>query len=114
MKICKDYVLECKKAVNGDNYKYCTVAAGESDIASLIYRTMLGETGEIAFGMDGCYKVHLIAGGTEVPKHYHLMFSTTSSWIWIYDDNTRVLSLVNDKGFDIYQAGEMGLLIRFK
>lgn len=114
MKIFKDYVLECKKAVNGDNYKYCTVDAGVSDIASLAYRTMLGETGEISFGMDGYYKAHLIAGYTEVPKHYHLTFKTDSSWMWIYDDYEMVISLVNDKGFEIYQAGEMGLLIRFK
>ncbi|WP_299413729.1 hypothetical protein [uncultured Dialister sp.] len=113
--INKAYVLENKKMVNDKcNYKYCTVSAGESDIASLIYRTMLGETGEIAFGMDGCYKARLIAGDTEVPKHYHLMFNTNASWIWIYDDNRRVLFLDNDAGFEIYEAGEMGLLIRFK
>lgn len=119
MSIDKKYVLEMKKLARAekykDFYKYCTMSAGISDIASLIYRTSdPKEVGEIAFGEDGDYKAHLIAGDTEVPSHYNLVLDTESSWLWIYDDDGKILDLTNDAGFQIYRAGEMGLLIRFK
>ena len=90
MKIDKNYVLEMKAISIAekykDFYKYCTLSAGVSDIAALVYRTgSPKEIGEIAFGEDGDYKAHLIAGDTEVPSHYNLVLDTCSSWLWIYD-----------------------------
>lgn len=119
MKIDKSYVQEMKTIARAekykDFYKYCTLGAGMSDIAALIYRTSdPKEIGEIAFGDDGSYKAHLIAGDTEVPSHYNLVLDTESSWLWLYDDDGKVLDLENPAGFQIYRAGEMGLLIRFK
>ena len=119
MSIDKAYVLEMKTIARAekykDFYKYCTMNAGISDIASLVYRTSKpGEIGEIHFGGDGCYKVHLIAGDTEIPAHYNVALDTDASWLWIYDDDGKTLDLVNDAGFQIYRAGEMGMLIKFK
>lgn len=119
MKIDKNYVLEMKTIARAEKYKgfykYCTLSAGVSDIAALIYRTSNPkEIGEIAFGEDGDYKAYLIAGDTEVPIHYNLVLDTSSSWLWIYDDDEKTLDLENPAGFQVYRAGEMGLLIRFK
>lgn len=119
MKIDKNYVMEMKALARAekykDFYKYCTLGAGMSDIAALIYRTSNPkEIGEIPFGEDGDYKAHLIAGDTEVPSHYNLVLDTGSSWLWIYDDDGKVLDLENPAGFQIYRAGERGLIIRFK
>lgn len=119
MKIDKNYVMEMKTIARAekykDFYKYCTLGAGMSDIAALIYRTSdPKEIGEIAFGEDGSYKAHLIVGDTGVPSHYSLVLDTSSSWLWIYDDDGKTLDLENPSGFQIYRAGEMGLLIRFK
>lgn len=119
MSIDKTYVLEMRKIERADKYpdyyKYCTLSAGMSDISSLVYRTSKpGEIGEIHLGEDGCYKVHLIAGDTEIPAHYNVVLDTDASWLWIYDDDGKSLDLSNDAGFEIYRAGEMGLLIRFK
>lgn len=123
MKIDKSYVQEMKALAQAekykDFYKYCTMSAGVSDIAALVYRTSSPtsspkEIGEITFGEDGDYKAHLIAGDTEVPIHYSLVLDTSSSWLWIYDDDEKTLDLENPSGFQVYRAGEMGLLIRFK
>lgn len=119
MKINKDYVEEMKALARAEKYKsfykYCTLSAGVSDIAALVYRTSNPkEIGEIAFGEDGSYKAHLIVGDTEVPDHYYLVLDTQEPWLWIYDDDGKVLDLENPAGFQIYRAGEMGLLIRFK
>lgn len=119
MKIDKNYVLEMKALARAekykDFYKYCTLSAGLSDIASLIYRTgNPTEIGEIAFGEDGSYKAYLIVGDTEVPVHYSLVLDTQEPWLWLYDDDEKVLDLENQAGFQVYRAGEMGLLIRFK
>lgn len=117
-KINKAYVLEKKKENDRYKtayYKYCTVPAGWSDIAALTYRTSdPKEIGELAFGEDGDYKAHLIANETPVPDHYNLVLDTNEPWLWIYDDDEKVLDLENDRGFQIYRAGMMGLLIRFK
>ncbi|WP_071142091.1 hypothetical protein [Acidaminococcus timonensis] len=119
MKIDKNYVMEMKAIARAekykDFYKYCTLSAGVSDIAALIYRTSNPkEIGEIPFGEDGDYKAHLIAGDTDVPSHYNLVLDTASSWLWIYDDDGKVLDLENPSGFQLYRAGERGLIIRFK
>lgn len=119
MKINKDYVMEMKTIARAEKYKsfykYCTLSAGVSDIAALVYRTSNPkEIGEIAFGEDGSYKAHLIVGDTEVPGHYSLVLDTREPWLWIYDDEGKTLDLVNPSGFQLYRAGEMGLLIRFK
>lgn len=114
--IDKDYVLKEKAENSLWPYQYCTVPAGSSDIASLIYRTGNGETGEIPFGEDNTYSARLITGDTEVPEHYkkNKILDTDAPWIWLYDDDGKSLDLSNDAGFEIYRAGEMGLLIRFK
>lgn len=116
--IDKKYVLKKMKNSAGkpSYYKYCTVPAGSSDIASLLYRTGNGETGAIPFGEDDSYQAHLIAGDTEVPEHYreHKVLDTTAPWLWLYDDDGKSLDLSNGAGFEIYIAGRMGLLIRFK
>lgn len=118
MKINKTYVLNHRnmdKNLRPDDYRYCDEYAGISDIASLIYRTSDSkEIGEIPFGEDGRYKAHLIAGMTPVPGHYSLVLDTQEPWLWLYDDNEKTLDLYNKDGFQIYRAGEMGLLIRFK
>lgn len=87
-----------------------------SDIAELVYRTSHDEIGVLHFGGDASYMAHLIAGTTEVPSHYleNKVLDTDASWLWIYDDDDKTLDLWNAKGFEIYRAGEMGLLIRFK
>lgn len=117
--IDKDYVLNTKKIYRADEpekYKYCTEFAGDSDIASLAFRTSKSEIGEIPFGEDGGYDVHLIAGNTEVPQHYKdgQILDTDASWLWIYDDYERTLELANQDGFEVYTAGMRGFLIRFK
>ena len=119
MKINKNYVQEMKSLARTekykDFYKYCTLSAGVSDIAALICRTSdPREIGEISFGEDGNYKAHLIVGDTEVPGHYYLVLDTQEPWLWLYDDNGKVLDLENQAGFQLYRAGEMGFLIRFK
>lgn len=119
MKINKEYVMEMKTMARAEKYKsfykYCTMSAGVSDIAALVYRTSNPkEIGEIAFGEDGSYKAHLIVGDTEVPDHYSLVLDTNASWLWVYDDDNKTLDLVNNAGFQIYRAGELGMLIRFK
>lgn len=122
MKINKAYVLNHREIamddhLRADSYKYCSVFAGDSDIAALAYRTSKpGEIGEIPFGMDASYYSWLIAGDTPVPEHYkeRLILDTDASWLWLYDDDKKTLDLVNRDGFQIYRAGEMGLLIRFK
>lgn len=117
--IDKEYVLKMKNSTGTKKpayYKYCTVPAGSSDIASLLYRTGNREMGEIPFGEDDSYQAHLIAGDTEVPEHYreYELLDTTAPWLWIYDDDGKSLDLSNDAGFEIYIAGRMGLLIKFK
>ena len=114
--IDKEYVLKEKTEHSFCTYQYCTVPAGSSDIASLIYRTGNGETGEITFGEDNTYSARLIAGDTEVPEHYkqNKILDTDAPWLWLYDDDGKTLDLWNAKGFEVYRAGEMGLLIRFK
>lgn len=117
--IDKKYVLTMKKiyrAEEPEKYKYCTTFAGDSDIASLAYRTSKGEIGEIPFGEDGGYDVHLIAGNTEVPEHYKdgKILDTDASWLWIYDDDEKELDLTNPDGFEVYRANDMDFLIRFK
>ena len=117
--IDKEYVLEMKDSAGAKKpayYKYCTVPAGSSDIASLLFRTGNRETGEIPFGEDDSYQAHLIAGDTEVPEHYReqKVLDTTAPRLWLYDDDGKSLDLSNDAGFEIYIAGRMGLLIRFK
>lgn len=119
MKINKEYVEEMKALARAEKYKefykYCTLSAGVSDIAALVYRTSNPkEIGEIPFREDGDYRAHLIAGDTEVPSHYNLVLDTREPWLWIYDDEGKTLDLVNPSGFQVYRAGEMGLLIRFK
>lgn len=119
MKINKEYVEEMKALARAekykDFYKYCTLSAGVSDIAALVYRTSNPkEIGEIPFGEDGDYRAHLIVGDTEVPSHYNLVLDTREPWLWIYDDDGKTLDLENPAGFELYRAGEMGLLIRFK
>ena len=115
--IDKEYVLKMKNSAGKPSYyKYCTVPVGSSDIASLLYRTGNREMGEIPFGEDDSYNAHLIAGDTEVPEHYReqKVLDTTASWLWLYDDDGKSLDLTNDTGFEIYIAGRMGLMIRFK
>lgn len=122
--IDKEYVLKMKNSAGKPSYyKYCTVPAGSSDIASLLYRTGYQqsapwnrEMGEIPFGEDGSYQAHLIAGDTEVPDHYreNKILDTEGPWLWIYDDDGKSLDLSNDAGFEVYIAGRMGLLIKFK
>lgn len=122
MKIDKEYVLNHREIamddhLRADSYKYCSVFAGCSDIASLAYRTSKpGEIGEISFGEDATYYPWLIAGDTPVPEHYQgrLILDTDASWLWIYDDDNKTLDLENQAGFQIYRAGELGMLIRFK
>lgn len=119
MKIDKNYVEEMKALARAEKYKsfykYCTMSAGVSDIAALVYRTSdPKEIGEIPFGEDGSYKAHLIVGDTEVPNHYSLFLDTQEPWLWIYDDDGKTLDLENPSGFQVYRAGEMGFLIRFK
>ena len=119
MIIDKEYVLEMKNnagAKTPASYRYCTVPAGSSDIASLLIRTGNREMGEIPFGEDDSYQAHLIAGDTEVPEHYReqKVLDTTAPLLWLYDDDGKSLDLSNDAGFEIYIAGRMGLLIRFK
>ena len=117
--INKEYILKMKNSAGAKNpayYRYCTVPVGSSDIASLLYRTGNRETGEIPFGDDDSYNARLIAGDTEVPEHYReqKILDTDAPWLWIYDDDGKSLDLSNDAGFEIYVAGLMGLLIRFK
>ena len=117
--IDKDYVVDRKIAYRIDNdtyYKYCSCPCGDSDIAELVYRTSHDEIGALHFGGDASYMAHLIAGTTKVPSHYqeNKILDTDSSWLWIYDDDGKTLDLWNAKGFEVYRAGEMGLLIRFK
>lgn len=113
MKIDKSYVQEMKALARAekykDFYKYCTLSAGVSDIAALVYRTSSPtsspkEIGEITFGEDGDYKAHLIAGDTEVPIHYSLVLDTSSSWLWIYDVVWRKSSDPSDDGRKVVGA----------
>lgn len=117
--IDKEYVLKMKNSAETKKpayYRYCTVPAGSSDIASLLFRTGNREMGEIPFGEDDSYSARLIAGDTEVPEHYRKskILDTDAPWLWIYDDDGKSLDLSNGAGFEIYIAGRMGLLIKFK
>nr|DAQ41304.1 MAG TPA: hypothetical protein [Caudoviricetes sp.] len=105
-----------KKAMHAGKqvYDYCTIDTGYSDVTSLAYLTSKGETGGIPVGDDYGYEVHLIAGNTEVPQQYKQFLDTDASWLWIYDDVEKTLDFLNPDGFEVYRAGEMGFLIRFK
>lgn len=115
----KGFVLDMKKAMHADEHKdwydYCTIEAGYSNVTSLSYRTShYDEMGEIPFGDNGEYRVHLIAGDTEIPAQYKQVLDTSAVWLWVFDDNEKTVDLSNPDGFEIYRAGEMGFLIRFK
>lgn len=117
--IDKNFVLDMKKAMHADEHKevydYCTIGAGYSNVTSLSYRTShYGEIGEIPFGENGEYKVYLIAGDTKIPAYYKKVVDTHAGWLWIYDDNEKVLDLLNPDGFEVYRANDIDFLIRFK
>ena len=93
------------------NYKKTFI--GMSDIALLTARAS-GDVGTIEFGGDGAYFAYMVDRDTEIPAGYEEVFKTDEPWLWIYDDDGRVVSLTNESGFTIYRRGDYGCIIQMR
>lgn len=93
-------------------YKAITVPAGFSDIASLVYRFCEGGTGELDFHGDDDYECYIIDDSVNVPSHYD-EFVSGETWVWIYDDIGKVIS-IRAPYISIYRSGGYSLLIQVR
>ena len=66
------------------------------------------------FGEDGAYYARIVDSDTEIPAHYERVFTTYSPWLWVYDDENKVIEIQNESGFAIYRAGDFGCIIQKK
>lgn len=94
-----------------DYKKYLKTFIGRSDIGLLTVNAC-GDVGTIHFGEDGAYYAYIVEDDTEIPPHYEQVFETSEPWLWIYDDETKVIEIQNQYGFTIYRAGDFGCIIK--
>lgn len=94
-----------------DYKRYLKTFIGWSDIALLTVRAC-GDLGTIEFGVYGPYYARIVDSDTEIPPHYEQVFETSEPWLWIYDDETKVIEIQNQYGFTIYRAGDFGCIIK--
>lgn len=95
------------------NYKdFELKAIGGSDIASLTVRTA-DAVFPLDFGSDGEYAAYIVDEPATIGEHYRKVFSTSSPWMKIYDDNGLVFDMksYDIKGFNIYRAGVFGCVV---
>ena len=101
------YELTIKKNCYYKNYK--KVFIGESDIASLIFRSA-DRLLSIDFGEDGDYRAYIVDEDAEIGSHYEYT-DTFCEWLKIYDDLGLRAKFTADQ-IKVYQAGSFGIIIQ--
>lgn len=107
----KEYVEGGNRVTTSRDYhEGITVSLGESDIACLIVAGP-SDVGRIYFGIDSSYRAHYCCGdGWKIGDHYRKAFST-DHWLKIYDDDSLVFESCGFNHYDIYRAGDCGVII---
>lgn len=101
------YELTIKKNCYYKNYE--KVFVGESDIASLIFRSA-DKLESVNFGEDGDYRAYIVDEDAVIGNHYEYT-STFSTWLSIYDDFGLQAKFTAEQ-IKVYQAGSFGIIIQ--
>lgn len=105
------YYKECAKKIwLGGSDIACLIAVGCVSDDEFQNSTDVLRCLPIHFGGDGFYQAYLVDENAEIGSHYEIV-ARFGSWLRIYDDNQLVFNH-NAKMFEIYRAGNYGMIIR--
>lgn len=92
------------------HHSYERVFIGNSDIASLVLRSVPGVF-ELHFGGDGNYSAYIVDEECAIPDYYRFEWEGRN-WLWIYDDEGLTMRIEHRGAIRIYRAGDFGCIIQ--